>query len=99
MFLLLQSAATSPPAWLELVRSPAFVILSLTVCFKFLIAPALTQHIRKELQSELSELAKFPLFVQRLEVTEKAIAVLPDMATAIARIETQVSAIASKEAA
>lgn len=78
---------------LDVVRSPAMVIGACAVFVRWVLAPAITNYIRHELQSELSELGKFPLFVERVTAVESAIERLSGVAEALARIEEQIKSI------
>ena len=86
-FLLQAVSPPAPPWWLEAIRSPAAVILALTLCTKLVIAPAIATYIRHELQNELKQIAEFPLLVDRVERIEKSSEVLAGMSVQLGRIE------------
>ena len=79
--------------WLEVIRSPAFVLLALAVCTKWIVAPAILTFLRHELRGELDQLKDFPLVVDRVGRMEKTIETLAEMPGQLGRIEEQVNAI------
>jgi len=84
------------PVWLEILRSPAVVIFSLTIFAKFLAAPAITHWTRANMQDELRMLAQFPLLVQRLEAMEKLMGELSKIPEQLAHIEGALERLESK---
>jgi ferritin len=87
--------APSPPTnvVLDVLRSPAVVIGACAVFVRWVMAPAVTNYMRHELQEELSKLAQFPLFVERVKTLEIAIEKLSVVPEALARIEEQVATL------
>jgi hypothetical protein len=78
---------------LDVVRSPAVVIGACAAFVRWVIAPAVTNYMRHELQAELKQLAQFPLFVDRIDRIELAIEKLSPVPEALARIEEQVESL------
>ncbi len=58
---------------IDVIRSPAVVIAAIALGVRWVIAPAVTNYMRHELQAELKELSQFPLFVERVKSVELAI--------------------------
>jgi len=95
----MQAPMPSPPTnvIIDVIRSPAVVIAAIALGVRWVIAPAITNYMRHELQEELSKLAQFPLFVERVKGVELAIEKLSDVRDKLgdvrevmARIEEQV---------
>lgn len=78
---------------IDVIRSPAVVIAAIALGVRWVIAPAVTNYMRHELQSELSQLAQFPLFVERVKSVELAIERLSEVPESLARIEEQVASL------
>jgi hypothetical protein len=78
---------------LDVLRSPAVVIGACAVFIRWVMAPAVTNYMRHELQAELGQLSQFPLFVERVKTLESAIEKLSVVPEALARIEEQVESL------
>ena len=93
---MLQTPQTTP-AWLDLIRSPSVVLFALAACVKWVVAPAIAAYMRHELQTELKQIASFPLFVDRVERMEAAVEKLAIIPEQLARIEEKVEALSKEE--
>jgi hypothetical protein len=78
---------------LDVLRSPAVLIGTCAVFIRWVIAPAVTNYMRHELQAELAQLSQFPLFVERVKGIESAIEELSGVRESLARIEEQVASL------
>jgi hypothetical protein len=78
---------------IDVIRSPAVVIAAIALGVRWVIAPAITNYMRHELQAELAQLGQFPLFVERVKSVELAIEKLSAVPEALARIEEQVESL------
>ncbi len=77
----------------DVVRSPATVIAALAIFVRWVAAPAVTNFMRRELQSELTQLGQFPLYVERVKAIEVALERLSGVAESLARIEEQLNVL------
>lgn len=78
---------------IDVIRSPAVVIAAIALGVRWVIAPAVTNYMRHELQAELRQLAEFPLFVERVKANEAAIEELSGVRESLARIEEQIASL------
>jgi hypothetical protein len=81
------------PLWLDILRSPAILLAAIGIFVRWVVAPALATYTRRELQAELTQLAQFPRYVERLDRVEVAIEQFAGVPEALARIEERIDAL------